>query len=373
MDDRKKIILELEDKKRADIEARNRLFQELGETLLNRIGEGEPFSETSGESPGGILADYRELQKEIAQSADIIKGLEADIVRLKELESAISSKEEEQSRYEKELEEVHVRFGKALLLDSDLDSVTGDSKVQEESLLVKIEEQEKRLKELEEHEGGILAWLGKNAQIAVSKTLLLKHRSALQRVYRSTGKKFLAEKPVEILAGEAAEAAEKAQELGKSLSTLAVDLAMLKGERRNMGDIFGPEGSPSRRIQGLEKHISHIKGEFPAVYLRFGLLAEDSGMKDALSSILKDEDGPVLESADSLKTEIAKKDMEIEKIKAAISIDEDNAEIEKKRKAIQGQEQKIAAAREVIAGLEKQIAETEQHIEELKKFLRENE
>jgi hypothetical protein len=382
MDDKNRIIRELEDKKRADIEARNRLLRGLGEALVNRIGDGESFPEITGETPGGILVEYRLLQKEIAESGDIIKGLEADIVRLRELESAIFSKEKEQVRFEKELEEAHVLLGEALLKSGDADSGLEEAKLQEGNLLAKIEELETRLGSLEGQERGVLGWLGRNAQLAVSKTLLLKNRSALQRVYRNTGKQYLADKSGKppdgtgtdgTSTGETAQAFEKALNLTGLLSAMAVDIAMLKGERRNTGDLFGPEGSPSRRIQGLEKHILHVKGEFPGLYLRFGLFAAESGGKEAFASVLKDEDDAALEEIGQLKSQIARRELEIEKIKAAISIDSAYAEIEKLKRDIQAQLRKIASAEEAITGMEKTITQTEQHIEELQTFIRNNE
>ena len=381
MDERKKTIRELEDKMMAGTEARNRLFEGLGEALFVKIGDGTPFPEESGNTPGGILADYRTLQKEVAESEEIIKGLEADVVRLKELEESIFLKEKDQSLLEKELDGIHTQLGKTLLKDSD--DVNDVSKSQEEDLLARIGEQEKKLEELEGREGGILSWLGKSAQIAVSRTLLLKNRTALQRIYRTVGKTFLSGRNAadsagispdgKIPGGETAGIVEKALELSEKLSSLAVDLAMLKGERRNMGDVFGPEGSPARRIMGLQKHISHVKGEYVAVYHRFGLLAAESKGREALTSILTAEDYTVLEKAESLKAVIARDELEIEKIKASISIDNDYAEIEKMKKNILGQKQKIAAAEEAVADLEKSIARVEEHIEGLKKFIGENE
>ena len=129
MDERKNAIRDLEDRKQADIEARNQLLENLGETLFRRIGDGNPFSdlesqEGGGENPGAILGEYRRLQKEIADSAGIIKGLEEDIIKLKELEGKIFTREEERSRLEKELEEVYTRLGKALLSASGLGTPT---------------------------------------------------------------------------------------------------------------------------------------------------------------------------------------------------------------------------------------------------------
>ena len=370
MDERKNNIKDLEGKKHADIEARNRLLECLGEALLQRIGEGEPFTENSGDTPGALLAEYRVLQKEIAESADMIKSLEKEILQLKELEEAISAKEAEKSRLEEELGEAHSRLGKALLEDPDFHDASGLSRRQEESLLAKIDEQEVKLEELEEREGGIFTWLGKNAQIAVSKALLSKNRFALQRVYRSIGEKFSSS--VHALDGESAEAAGKAMEQREFLSSLNADLAELKGERRKIGDSFGSDGNPSRRIQGLEKRIANVKGQFPGVYLRFGSLATESSGREALASFNREEDGPILEQAEIFASSIAERELEIKKIKAAMKIDDEKAEIEKMKKAISSQQHKISAAEEAIAGLEKHIAETELSIEEMKAFIQED-
>ena len=369
MDDRKNKIKELEEKMRADTDTRNRLLEGLGENLLQRIGESEPFPEKTGNTPGGALAEFRRLRKEITESTEIIKSLNTDVQRLKELEEQIAAREEEFSRFDRELEDVHMQLGKALLESLDSDNTVGPLREQEERLLAKIDEQESRLEELKDKEGGILSWLGKNAQMAVSKTILQKNRSALQKFYHNTGKKFLDSEQQEIPRGEAASAAVKAAELRERLSEMASDLTALKAERRKIGDVFGAEGSPSRRIQGLEKHIAHVKGEFSGVYLNFGSLAAVSEAGDSVSPFLSEEDDPVLERAKLLKFRIAEEKLEIEKIGAAISIDDENAEIEKMNKAIQGQRQKIAAAESDIEALSEKISVSEKRIEELKAFI----
>jgi hypothetical protein len=59
MDERKSVIKDLEEKKGILIDTRNRLLEGLGETLFQRIGEGEPFSDGQSGGPGVILAEYR--------------------------------------------------------------------------------------------------------------------------------------------------------------------------------------------------------------------------------------------------------------------------------------------------------------------------
>jgi len=368
MDERKSIIRELEEKKRADTEARDRLLGGLGETLIKKMEEGGSFPE----SAGGILAEYRGLRNEIAVSGDTIKSLEAEGLRLKELEDGISAKEGELSRLTKDFVEACTRLGKALL-GAGLGDFAASYRQQEDVLLAKIEEQEQKSRELEEREGGVLAWLGKNAQLAVSKALVLKNRSALQKVYRSTGEHYFTSKPPGTLEGEAAEAAANAEGIKGRMDALADDLAILKGERKKLTDAFGVEGSPPRRIGALQKRIAVVKDEFPGLYLRLGALAAKPEGKEALVSVLDGEDRAVLERAAFYQGTIEERELKIKKVKASISIDNEKAEIEKIKKAITNQRHKIAAANGEIAELEKQISEAEHNIDELKLFLDENE
>jgi len=370
MENRKSKIKELETKKTSDIKARNKLLEELGNALFARIGEGEPFTDSA--DAAGALAEYRGLQKDIADSEDIIKSLEEEVLKLKELEEAISVREEEKSRLDKEIEEAQVGIGKALFEDPDFHDATGTARRQEENLLAKIEEQESKLEELEKKEGGVFTQLGKNVQMTVSRTLMLKNRSSLRQFYRDAGEKYMAAKPAEPSTGNNTEVFDNALKLNGVLSSLNADLTGLKGERRKIMELFGAEGSPSRRIEGLEKHISHVKGNFPALHLRLGSLAAENTGGETLAALLREEDKGLLENSGLLKTQITEEELDIEKINRSISIDEEKAEIEKLNKAITSQKQKITFAEEAIAGLEKQIAGMEEKIGEHTAFIQEN-
>jgi len=367
MENRKTRIKELETKKAADTRARNKLLEELGAALFGRIGEG-----VLSDDAAGVLTEYRGLQKDIVDSEDIIKSLEEEVSKLKELEEAISVREEEKSRLDKELEEAYAGIGKILFEDPDFHDATGTARRQEETLLAKIEEQERKLEELDKKEGGVIAQFGKNIQMTLSRTLLLKNRSALRQFYRDVGEKYITSKPDEPPAGSGGEAAGNALRLSEILTSLNADLAGLKGERRKIMELFGAEGSPSRRIEGLERHISHVKGDFSALHLRLGVLATENTGGEALSALIREEDKELLEKAGLLKAQIAEGELDIQKINASLSIDDEKAEIEKLNKAITSQRQKITYAEEAIAGFEKQIAGLEFKIGELTAFIEEN-
>jgi len=372
MDERRSKIKDLEAKKASDNTTRNQLIEGLGEAVFKRIGADEPFAADASSSPGFALSEYRKLQKEIDDSNELIKTLEKEVLRLKELEETISAREGEKAKLENELEIVHAGLGKALLEYPDLHDATGAVKRQEEALVDRINEHEMKLEELEKREGGILAWLGKSAQMTVSKTVLMKNRAALKQLYRTTGEKFLFSKTVDMLDGESAITAGKVLELREQLSSLAEDISSLKGERRRIGEIFGAEGSPSRRIHGLEKHIHFVKGKFPELHLRMGLIAVDDREKELISSFITGEDDPALERVAFFESQIALCELEIEKIKTTISIDNEKDAIDKMEKGIKGQRYKITVAEEVIADFEKQIDEAKNRIEDLKKFLENN-
>lgn len=372
MDERKSIIRELEKNNKADADARNQLLADLGEVLLKKVTDDESFPEKTGKTPGAVLAEYRKKQQEISDSEEHIKSLETDIALLKDLEQKIAVAQDEQSATEKELVEDYVRLGKLLLDDPGLEETTATYKQQEEIILARIDEQEKKLTELDGQDGGVLAWFGKNAQMTLSKTLLLKNRSALQRLYRSTGEYLVSTVAEKILNGETAGYRDKILEKRELLASIVKNLQAIKSERRQIVIRSGAEGSPLRNIQILEKLIKRIHAELNGIYLRFGLLAAESTDGDTLFSLLSKSDNGVLEKAKNIRQEIARRELEIEKIKAAISIDNEKNEMEKINRAILGQKQRISDAEDAIANLEKQLAESEQHIVELETFIRDN-
>ena len=370
MDNRKIEIRELEAKNLSVTKTRNKLLEGLGENLFKRIGEQEPFDTNAADTPGVLLEEYRNLLKDIDESLASITSLEKELVRIKELEETIAVKAAEESRLEEELQEFHEEIGKTLLEDADYHDATGAVRRQEENLLARIHEQETKLEELESQTGGFFSWLGRNAQMTVSKTVLSKNRSALRKLYRDVGKKYLLAEPDSVVNGAINTSAERARELEEHLSSLSTELSARRGERRMLEDQFGVEGSPSRRIQGLEKHITLVKGKFPAIHFGMGVLAAEKRV--LVSSFLSAEDDPVLEEAGFLKTELAQNELKIEKLKTAIKIDNEKNEIEKMKKAINSHEDKIAAAKKAITEIKNQISDTEQTIQELQTFLNNN-
>jgi chromosome segregation ATPase len=375
MEERKRTIRALENKRLQDLEGQGLLLENLGETLLGRL-EGKkkapkslPAQET-GDSPGGALAEYQRLLKEIADSRAIIIAIEEETQKLKELEGQINAKEEENSALAKELAGLYEQIGELALGRTDHDDFAAAYKRQLDALLFKIEAQEDKLEELEDSGGGFFSWLGGSAQSVVIKALLAKNQASLKRLYRKAGEQFVSPENSRFSGeGEIASLNEKIGEIRQLSSSLTADLAFLRAEKRKSAELLGAEGNPVKRIQGLEKHITQTEHEIRNVYRRFGAYSQDPAWKDFYDSLFTKEDSAALARIESLGESIKDTDNHIEKLKAAIAIDEAKAEIENLNAGIEAQRRRIAAAEESIAEMQERIADAENHIEELTKLL----
>ncbi|GHT71299.1 hypothetical protein FACS1894110_24150 [Spirochaetia bacterium] len=369
MDERKKTIAGLEAKKQ-DARLSITLIQEdFGEALFSRIRGREELS--------GNGEEYLALQKEIADSEGFIALIEADNLRLKELEDEIRAREQENAALVRDASDASIRLGKLSLNDPEFEALSDPYKRQIDALISKIGDQEEKLAALEEKNGtNVFAALGRGAQGMVFRTLLSKNQQSLEKLYQTLGEK-LVRSDGESLASdrEITDAIRDAAALREKAAAAAGELAELKGERRKISDAFGAEGGPVKRIQGLERHIAHVRLDLKQVYRRFGeavsFQAEtpETELGKRFASILTDDDKPVLEKIELLRSTVNDYEIQIEKLKAAIAIDEEKAFVEKMKKNIEDHRDKIKTAESAIAELEGRIAESEKHIKELESLL----
>ncbi|MDR2258942.1 MAG: hypothetical protein LBE14_07320 [Treponema sp.] len=363
MDYRKKNIGELESKKRESRCSLDLILEDFGGQLLNRIG-GEDF-------PSGEVQDYRRLLQEVSDSESLIETIEADTLRLRELEENIGRAEQRRAAQAGELSGLYGALGKCALEDVQAGDAVAAYRQRADFLADKIETLESRLTELETREGAnVFAWLGKNAQGVLARSSLAKARNNLERLYQEAGEQFTrpgAGNPPP--RGESAELAEKIKKARSLSQNLTEELAGLREERRKLGGVFGAEGGPARQIQGLERHINHIRQELKTLYRRFGEQAEEGQHKKQFASLFYEDDTQVLDKIKLVRKTIGDYDGEIKKLKASLEIDAEKAEIEKMKKAVEEQRARIAAAEKNIGELEGRIQETQQRIGELEKLL----
>jgi chromosome segregation ATPase len=376
MDERKRTIGELELKKKESLRSLGAAYEDFGETLFGRAGGEEDLL-------GADSGEYLRLQKEIADSEGLIKLAEADTRRLKELEGEILAKEREHGALASEIQVAAANLGRDAVEEDAFSSVLGSYRQQIDQVLPKLQDARARLNELEDRAGaGFFGWIGKNTRQAVYKTLAVKHQGTLRKIYAAAGDRLSALDSELLIIGHSLEdAVRSVRDMKEQAAAQVRELDKLREERRRLGSVFSAEGGPVRRIQNLEKHIVRVQAELRLVYRRVGelaaaecraeglVLSPDGSGGERFRGVLRPEDNQVLEMIERGKEQTAEYSREIEKLKTAIAIDDEKAEIEKMERAIVEQRQRIAAAEGRIEELNRQINEVRVHIEELSALL----
>lgn len=360
MDDRKKTIKALEDQKRETQKAAYLILEQLGEHALVRL-------KAQGMTHLPEVIEYCRLLQDRAESDASIAGIEQDMLRLKTLQDGIAAKEQEHTGQTKQLRDGYVRLGEILLAYPALDHRYGADKQQIELLIPKIRSLETRLEQLNDtNNANVFSWIGKNAQTMVLQSLLETSQDGLRQIYERLGEHYMrSEGGIPEADGTIA----AIQTIQANADLLAEDLGRLKAACRKIGATFGPDGNPCKRIQGMEKHIARIKGELRMLYARVGTHAAVPAGSAVFAAALGAEDAPLLAEAEAILQTKTHIESRIEKIKAAISIDDEQAEIEKLHKAVTQHRRRIAVSEQAIRELEDRITRSRQHIEDLTRWL----
>jgi archaellum component FlaC len=379
MDDRKKQISELEKSNRENQAALDSLLEELGSALLSRTGTGNA---DTGVSPD--IGEYHRLLREIADSEESIKTVEAQITRLRVLEEDIEAKEQKKSAYSKELAGFYVKMGKLILDDPAQRDFSASYRRQADVLIPKVQSLEDRLAGLKEQsEGGnVFKWIGKGAQGMVLRSFLTRAADDLERLYRNAGEQFYQARSDGFSDGAAqsADIAELGTEIEKNrrlAQALSDELSIIKEEQLKISDEFGASGGPGKQIQNLRKQIERTKEALRALYLRFGHAAlrdcteieggdTSIGELKILNSLISAPDREFLDKAGRIKKSIQDNEEAVKKLQASIDIDEEGIKIERYRGSIAEKKTWIAGAQRDIEEFENRIKDAEKHIEELR-------
>jgi len=386
MDDRKKQISEMEQRKREQIISLDALLIRVGETLLGRISDSSQESDSTQRDAQGELSVFRRLKKDITDSETAIQAVEVQIRRFRELEENIMAKEQEDAAGSKELAIVYGRLGKMLL---DIAARTGISgayadfcapyRDQADALLTKVLSLEERVAGLEEKGGGnVFTWIGKNTQGLVLRSFLTKAQDNLEQLRRNVGERYSRNDTVKLPAGEADSAfpeiaavedlcAEIEQKRAQARA-LSQELAELREERRTISGSFNDEGDPLKQIQTLKNHIAHVRDELKTLYRRIGAEAaslDGVERRQTIDSLIGPEDKEILDNAARINRLIHDDETAIDKLQASLAIDEEKAKIEKYRKMIQDKKDKIAQAEKSIMEYEENIRVSEAAIDKL--------
>jgi len=383
MDDRKKQISELEQRKREQIVSLDALLIRLGEALLGRVSDSAQENDPSFGEP----ALFKRLKNDIADSETAIQAVEVQIRRFRELEDSITAKEQEEAAGSRELAVVYGRLGRLLL---DAAANTGENgggyadfcapyREQSEALLTKVLSLEERVAGLEEKGGGnVFTWIGKNTQSLVLRSFLTRAQENLEQLRRNVGERYSRADAGKASGGEADNALPETaaiedlcaeiEQKRTQARALSQNLAELREERRTISGNFYDEGDPLKQIQTLKNHIALIRDDLKALYRRIGAEAasvDGIERRQVVNSLISPDDKEILDNAARINRLIHDDDTAIDKLQASLAIDEERAKIEKYRKMIQDKKDKIAQAEKNIMEYEENIRVSEAAIEKL--------
>jgi hypothetical protein len=373
VEERKKTIRELEEKKRETRENLNKLRGSWGEAVLTRL-DREDSDRFAGE-----LGQYRHFLETIDGFRGRIRTLEADTPRLRGMEKALGENEKAGAEKTGALKELYIGLGKMALHNDDAFEFEGSLREQAEDLTARISAQQEKLGELEEGKGsgsGFFSWIGGNAQRALIRSRLSKNQALLNRLYAPAGEQFFAALERQGEDGEKGGVPARIRALLQELALLEESRSSLEGQRETLKKSLGIEGNsrnfnPAKAIKDQEHRIEREQeqlGELCAVFGErlYGLFAGiETGEGAENGAWLQREDTIALARIREMLDQIAGYEAETEKLRASLLIDEKRASIDKMKKSILSHRQRIANSESIIAVLEKQIEEANRNIEEL--------
>ena len=373
MDERKKQIDVLEKSNRESRGSLDSLLTRFGETLFSRI--------TDTPVENGDVIEYRQLQKDIADSNSAIFAVEEQIRRQRELEEEIELKERENKERLKELSGIYTRLGKLLLADNPAlyADFVAPFREQANGLNAKIDSLKSRITGLDQKEGSnVFAWIGKNAQGLVLRSFLTRAEENQEQLFHNAGEAFSLRSKEDGISGENAGNEDtpdvaalkmEIENVDARLKDMSEELKKLQEEKRLILAGFDVQGNPLKQIQSLKNHIGHARTELCILYRRVGSQAVSADAPEFIHALIAPEDGEVLDNAARLNRAIQDNETAITKLRTALAIDDEKAKIEKYRNSIEDKKKRIDDAQKAIADLEGNITDSEKHIEELQKLL----
>jgi len=223
---------------------------------------------------------YKVYLQDIAESNAAIGKIEEKNRRFKELEEAIDIREQGEKERAKEMAGIYRRLGKALLENPAYSDYTSLFKEQADALTAKLESLETRIGELDNKEGGnVFSWIGKSAQGLVLKSFLSKAQESQEQLYHNVGERYSSRDSLS-QSDDVANIREEIDSLRAVSRSAQDEISVLKDEKRMISAGFGLDGNPQKQIQSVKNHIEQVKESLRALYRKFG--AQASGIDEEI-------------------------------------------------------------------------------------------
>jgi chromosome segregation ATPase len=363
MEETKKNIRELEQKKQKELRSVKLMLEDLGGALLSRVGAGE------GET-GELCGEYLRIRREIADSEGVITTIKEDTLRLKQTGEAMALNEKALFKVKQGLGQFYTGLGERILEGETYGELTEPYRRQLDILEDKIKSLENRMDALAVRTpANLFVQLGRNTQSMLLRSSLEKNRSETRRIYETAGEKFASrEDGLPVPGRELDPILGEIGGLRKQAEDLRAEGVRLGEERRKIADSLNIQGGPVKRIGALEKGITQLKNKLQAVYGKYGEFAREKARDGEWDAVFNQDDRLLLQKIEEARNYIEDTEIQIEKNKASLAIAEEREAIARMEKAISDHRGRIAAAEKAIEDLEARIQRAEQHIEELKQI-----
>jgi hypothetical protein len=377
MDERRRTIRELDEKRRENLLFRARTLEDLGRSLTERLGETA--------LPGSHGESYRRYRREISDSEASIESIQDALKRIRELDEEISIKRIEKADRQEEADRLYSRLGE-FVLDGDFarpcPAELQSLRRQQDLFTDRALSLNERLSDLTmPGEKKLFPWLGRLIQSMVIRSALKRTERQLEKI-RCQGGEIYARgmehqsgtetgkgKP-----GKTGEASPPEEEdafsillrdtRAKRQDLLELDeaIAVLVREKEKINASFHFTEKPARRIKILKERTEKRRKDLQDLYLRLG---EAAGSDTALGECMEDGDRQILEKAQSYGRSAEENSREIESIEKAIALDNEREKIARLEKAVSGERSRAANSERNIAELNRKIAEAQKRIGEL--------
>ena len=379
MDERKKTIAALEEKKKEAGAVLNGTYKALGESLVLKCRKDggelpvriEKLAALVPESHENYIA-YCRLGEKITKNKDAVLQCEEHLQASLEIDKQISEKEIEQRKTKAELALLHLKLGKLAMEDPGLRG-TAPNRAQYTLIEERIAAKEKKLGDIaEQTNANFFRKLGNAAQSLTARALLSRDKDALDGEARTAGEYYAAN-----YTGPLGNDANSA--LGDTFSeTLFMqkleaeidnEIRGFKIEKQKHSEVWHADGTANKKIERLNSEVAHYHNMQNDIYILLGKNIDLYKFKCAdaniLNQILSEEEILQLEKIQTIKNDIAEFDNQITKLNASLLIDEERAAIAKLERSIQALHLTIAASEEKISRFEEDIKEANERISKL--------
>jgi DNA repair exonuclease SbcCD ATPase subunit len=347
MDERLRVIRELEVGRKQAQSALAKITENLGRSLYLKQPEGE----------------YQRLSTEIDEAAQGLAAIAADEQKMQNLDAKTRALSGEDTEQAKKLPDLYRQLGEVVLSRETPLSLSG-IKQQCKSLQARARELEDRLDAV----SATKFWnrLAKGAQDIVNKPLLLKCRADIERLYIEAGQRFESETSED--KDEALdELIQEIKFIKNKRQDIASDIHSAQEERVRINESYG--GSTKRKAEGLRRSMGATETERNTVCQSRGEAIADlyTDRADTTPSLLSggaseldENENKLLNDALEKRRSIKTMEERISRLRTGIALDEETAKAQKIQKSLEQEEQKLAE-------LKKNLKQSKKRIEELEK------